>query len=143
NEVVNFESVLRIIEDEPIPPRSYVQIVREGLDGLAHSKRELRATEVKSAIAALEHDIERLQEAIKRKSDYAVIYITSDHGILWKNEHDWEVLGVPSSKPRYSTTRPDEILLEHVVRLENDGVSFYVFTYPYLGTKIRSNDSGV
>lgn len=143
NEVVNFEAILRIIADEPIPPRSYVQIVREGLDGLAHSKRELRATEVRSAVTALEHDIERLQEVIKRKSDYAAIYITADHGILWKNEHDWEVLGVPSSKPRYSTARPDEILLEHVVRLENDGVPFYVFTYPYLGSKIRSNDSGV
>lgn len=143
NRVLNFQAVLQIIDDEPIPARSYVQIVREGLDGLAHSKRELRTPEVCGAVRALKDDIEHLCTVIQRKCQSSVIYITADHGILWKNDHNWEIINAPGSKPRYSRSRPDEVLLDYVVRMENSGNPFYVFTYPYLGAPIRKNDSGV
>lgn len=143
NPVINFEAILQLLDKEPVPPRSYVQIVREGLDGLAHSKRELRTSEVQSAIQALRTDVERLVEIIKRKTLSSVIYITADHGILWKNEHDWEMIGVSGSRPRYSTKRPDATHPDCTIRLENSGVPFYLFTYPYLGAPIRKNDSGV
>lgn len=143
SETQNFQAILRILDDSPLAPRSYIQIVREGLDGLAHSKRELRRAEVQGALLGLYDDIERLVNLVQRKAPGSAIFITADHGVLWKSEHDWEVVTCPGSKPRYTTEKPQELLMDYVVRFEPNGVPFYLFTYPYLGTPIRRNDSGV
>lgn len=143
NAVVNFEDILGMIEEEEIPAKSYIQIVREGLDGLAHSKRELRTNEIQSAIQAVKDDIERLIASIQSKSLPAVIFITSDHGILWKNDHDWKMIDQNGSKPRYSISSPDSEMAKHYVRFECNHRPYYLYTYPYLGKPIRKNDSGV
>lgn len=139
----NFEEVLTLIAHENLPVFSYVQIVREGLDGLAHNKRELRAGEIFSATQAIKDDLIRLCNVIQTKSQSAVVYVTADHGILWKNEHNWTVINQSSSKPRYSTTRPDAEVIQYTVRFENSNIPYYLYTYPYLGKPIRKNDSGV
>lgn len=143
NQVVNFEGILELVEEAPLGPRTYLQIVREGLDGLAHSKRELRTTEIQGALRAIRDDIERLIEILRTKALRSVIYITADHGILWKNEHNWELLPLNGSRPRYTYERPENSLLDYVVRMERGGRPVYLLTYPYLGTPIRKNDSGV
>lgn len=142
NAVVNFEAILMHLEEEPLVKNSYLQIVRQGLDGLAHSKRELHEREIQSATEAIWHDVERLTAVLRRKSQSGVLYIVSDHGILWKNEHDWEVHNQRGSRSRYSPQRPEEHLLDLSARILCDDVPFYLLMYPYLGTSIRKNDSG-
>lgn len=143
NKVVNFEAILHLLAEEQIQENSYIQVVREGLDGLAHSKRELRTTEVQSAIQAIKDDIERLVQVMQQKSESAVIYITADHGILWKNDHEWKVINQDGSKPRYSTAKPSNDLMAYSVRFNCNEIPYYLYTYPYLGKSIRRNDSGV
>ena len=46
-------------------------------------------------------------------------------------------------KPRYSLKLPEDRLVEYTVKMENSGIPYYLFRYPYLGAAIRSNDSGV
>ncbi len=141
--VANFEAILRELQSIKFEQRTYLQVLREGLDGLAHSKRELSRSEIEGAITAIKNDVERLADLIKNKSRNGCIYLVADHGILWKNEHPWIVLGVPDSKPRYTENCLDETILDHCVRFERSNHAYYSFCYPYLGTKIRSDDSGV
>lgn len=143
NEVANFDSIIHIIGEQEYPPNSYIQIVREGLDGLAHSKRELHKSEIQTASQSIKADIERLLCVIQTKSQSAVMYIVADHGILWKNEHDWQVIGESSSKSRYTTTSPDRSIEFCTVRFDCSHHPYYLYTYPYLGRPIRKNDSGV
>ena len=143
NQVINFESILTLFAGQTIPPNTYIQIVREGLDGLAHSKRELRIEEIQSANRAILDDIHRLIEVIRTKSQSAVLYVISDHGLLWKNEHSWIIHDEESSKPRSSRSRPQGPLEDHAVRFECHLQHYYLYKYPYLGRAIRRNDSGV
>jgi hypothetical protein len=140
--VANFEAIVQQIQREVFPPYTYLQIVREGLDGLAHGKRELHRSEIDGAIQAIADDIEQLLNSLKRTGFSTCVYVTADHGVLWKNEHPWQHLRLPDSKPRY-ITHHTELGKNHTVRFENGGVPYYLLCYPYLGSPIRASDSGV
>lgn len=140
--VANFESILRSIESSPVTASSYVQIVREGLDGLAHHKRELSRLEIEGAIQSIYDDVQRLLDALTRAGHRVCLYLTADHGILWKTEHSWETIPrIKDSHTRFTSTRPMDEVLERAVRVENS-VPYYLFRYPYLGKAILINDSG-
>ncbi len=138
----DFEMILRSIEERQFPRKTYLQIVREGLDGLAHGKRELRHSEICGAVDGIWHDLERIVSVLRSKFESAALYVTADHGILWKNDHDWEPLKHGGGKPRYSTRSPGNDLASYVTRVEVEHVHFYLFNYPYLGAPIRKNDNG-
>jgi len=143
--VANFETVLKLLTTEDDLGHSYIQIMREGLDGLAHSKRELRRQEVEASIHGILHDVERLVELLQEKRERACIYVTADHGILWKTEHSFQLVpDIETRHPRYwagePPTQPDN---EFAVSFECDGTTYHLLKYPFLGTSIRANDSGV
>lgn len=142
-QVANFEAILREIDSLNISCPTYIQVLREGLDGMAHSKRELSRSEIEGALVAIQYDIERLLNAISTKHLTACVYVTADHGVLWKNEHNWQLRDLPGSKPRYTETKlsGDEAFCS--VQFERSGRKYNVFKYPYLGSRIRSDDSGV
>ncbi|MBI5668048.1 MAG: PglZ domain-containing protein [Chloroflexi bacterium] len=142
--ITNFEVALQWLKDEKSLRNCYIQIVREGLDGLAHGKRELRPSEVDIAVKAILQDIERLLNLLESKHLSVNLYLTADHGVLWKNEHSFRTLrGIRDSKPRFTSSCPAEEFREYTVRFENSYVPYYLYTYPYLGVPIRTNDSGV
>lgn len=141
--VANFEAMLVEMRSFTFKQPTYIQIVREGLDGLAHSKREVSPVEVAGAITAIRNDIERLIHVLRKQGRSVGLYLISDHGILWKNDHRWNPLELSGSRPRYTTTRPSQDLLQHCERFERDGQAFYAFHYPHLGSRIRADDSGL
>lgn len=143
--VANFETVLQLLANENNLENSYIQIVREGLDGLAHSKRELRRVEIEASVLGILSDIHRLMEVLHERRLRACIYVAADHGILWKTEHSFILApGVPTNHPRYAIHVPnDRIASEYAVRFEQEGLSYHLMKYPFLGTSIRANDSGV
>lgn len=141
--VANFEAVLAELRAVSLKHPIYIQIVREGLDGLAHSKRELARSEIEGAILAIKQDVERLLEVLGAQRLSACLFLVADHGILWKTEHDWKLLALSGSKPRYTNSRPEEWAVEHTTRFDCDGQPYYVLHYPYLGSRIKADDSGV
>jgi hypothetical protein len=141
--VVNFEAIMTELRSVAIKQPTYIQIVREGLDGLAHSKRELSRAEIDGAILAIRQDVERVIHALGRQKRRVCLYLIADHGILWKTDIDWNLLNLAGSKPRYSSAPLEENALGHAVCFERDGQVFYSFHYPYLGSRIRADDSGV
>jgi len=122
---------------------TFVQVVREGLDGLAHSRREVTITEVHKAVQAIRDDALALLDVLSESpSRPAALYLAADHGILWKAEHSFEMLETDDhAHPRYGTHAPANE--EHATRFEFGQRTFYVYHWPYVGAAIRRNDSGV
>lgn len=141
--VVNFESILRLVKEEGNQCPLYIQIVREGLDGLAHGKRELRRPEIDAAIDVILRDVERLLDVFGQKSLRTRVYLTADHGILWKNEHTFQnIPNIKDSHSRFTSNKPPDHAAHLTVKLENVN-TYYLFKYPYTGHPIPANDSGV
>jgi len=121
---------------------TYVQVVREGLDGLAHARREVTPGEVRQAVQAIRADALALLDVLREGPRPAALYLTADHGILWKAEHTFEMLETNDRvHPRYGTHLPAGT--EHATRFTFGERTFYVYHWPYLGAAIRRNDSGV
>jgi len=120
----------------------YIQLVREGLDGLAHSRREVSQYEINAATAAIHQDLRYLVELLTKQKVYGAVYLVADHGILWKKQHKWQIIeGSQSTSPRYMSNNPHKP--ELTTRIAAQGQDFYLWHYPYLGRKIKANDSGV
>lgn len=120
----------------------YIQIVREGTDGLAHRRREVRSAEVESTTATIHDDLQALARLLTEKELKGAVYLTSDHGMLWKQEHDFHLLSSEgAASPRYAfecPTEPD--CATQIVAAER---TYYLYHYPYIGRRVRSNDSGL
>ena len=72
-------------------PKIYVQILRTGLDGYAHGQKR------KPPVAAVIADVrEELQSLVTLCGDLglrACVHLTADHGILWRDEFEPEIVG--------------------------------------------------
>ncbi len=123
---------------------SYIQIMREGLDGLAHGKREVRPLEVEALVAGLLADVMCLSQLLARKGSRAMIFLTADHGILWRTEHQFRMLPESGTRhPRYASAPPQSTYERSLMTLvAGDGWRYWLLHYPCLGTPIRANDSG-
>ena len=139
--IPNFEIVFERITQ--LNPRGlYIQIVRQGLDGLAHGHREVTPYEIQASVDAIHHDFERLADWLKEKAVFGAVYLIADHGILWKNQHKLQLLpGEQGRHPRYNTELPKNHDLSTVINTRHQ--TFYLWQYPYLAHPIKSNDSGV
>ena len=121
---------------------TFVQVVREGLDGLAHGRREVTPAEVRETVQAIRSDALTLFDVLSEGPRPAALYLTADHGILWKAEHAFETLETDDhAHPRYGASPPTDEKL--ATRFECNARTFYVYHWPYVGAAIRRNDSGV
>ena len=82
--VVTFDEVLSIITASKWPTRTYVQIIRSGLDSISHSHRE--RPNIKLLLESLEQDIVSLLAILRETEKSFRLFITADHGILWHHE---------------------------------------------------------
>ncbi len=121
---------------------TYIQIMRIGTDGLAHGRREVSNAEVMATVEAVHKDLQALVSLLRDAGTYGVVYLTSDHGVLWKSQHTLQKLdGYTTTHPRYTTEG-----LAHdpvTVRITCGNTDFHLFKYPYIGTALRSNNGGV
>lgn len=120
----------------------YIQIVRVGTDSLAHGRREVSGAEVAATVQAVHRDLQALVNLLRESSVLGAIYLTSDHGMLWKNQHPLQKLdGYSTLHPRYTMEGlgPDV----STVRLRRGNIDFHLFKYPFIGATIRANDGGV
>ena len=122
---------------------TYAQLLREGLDGLAHSRREVTPREIEATVKAIHEDYRRLIDVLAAAELPGAVYLTADHGILWKAQHPdlQSVEGLRSTHPRYQIG--SSAAAEYGVQFSQAGQTYTLYRYPYLGAAIRSNDSGV
>ncbi len=140
--VTSITTALDILEQQSCEG-TYVQVLREGLDGLAHSRREVTPREIEATVNAIHDDYRRLIEVVAATRLPGAVYLTADHGILWKVQHpDLHLVeGLRSAHPRYQ--RGGETSPDYSVKLSFAGQIYNLYRYPYLGAAIRANDSGV
>ena len=79
--ITTFEEILDRLQNTDLPNRTFIQIVRTGLDGVCHSHRE--QPNIDAMLSQLKLDIEQIVEAVGASQKTVRIFITSDHGILW------------------------------------------------------------
>lgn len=132
---------LALLEEEPLDGL-YIQMVRIGTDGLAHGRREVSRREVEATVAAVRADLHRLVDMMARQGAGGAVYLTSDHGMLWKQEHALRPAGgAAAASPRYAVGRlPDDA---PATCFEAGPDTFSLYHYPYLGATLRANNSGV
>ncbi|MCZ7667409.1 MAG: PglZ domain-containing protein [Chloroflexi bacterium] len=119
----------------------YVQVVREGTDGMAHSRREVTTLEVQATVQAILDDFRHLINMVTESDRKGAVYLVSDHGILWKHQHLFEKLAEENSAHvRYTWERPFN--LTYTSRFQTSNGPCYLYHYPYNGRQLRANDSG-
>ncbi len=142
--ISSFEGLVALLREAPLQPPTFIQIVQEGLDGLAHHRRELRPAEIEAAIDKIRIDVSMLVDWLKASGYSATIYLTADHGILWRTEHPFRPLLYSGERqPRYARVTTSQDAPAQVTRFLAGNVSYDLFHYPYLAKDIKSNDSGV
>jgi hypothetical protein len=119
---------------------TYIQIVRQGLDGLCHKHRD--RPNPKNYVKQLAQDWESLLTLLQKRGISGRIYLTSDHGILWKEGHDFQVFsqGKWGDSPRYlKYSYPSSYTLD----LEFEENIYSLLNYPYLSRNFRVNEWGM
>lgn len=131
--------------------RIYIQIIREGLDKYAHEKRE--RLDINGEIKNIFTDAKNLADMLQKSNCKFKIYLTSDHGILWKKD-SLKVVELPSDlKNKITKNRfyeqesildvlPSDIL-DYCKKIKLESNDFYVLRYPYLFKNLRSNEQGI
>ena len=97
--VTTFDEVLGTIKASEWPTRTYVQIIRSGLDSVCHSHRE--HPDVSLLLEGLRQDILSFLTILQETGKSFRLFITADHGILWYNEQDILPLAQEKFKTRY------------------------------------------
>ena len=138
--------------------QAYVQIVRTGLDPYAHASRLDDLPHIRDTTRQRLHDdICQIRSILTDKGKRILFYIVSDHGILWRDEHDLEPVGqvFGRTNPRYLD--PSTKACSSAECISSDAAhqsigrfiqviadtTYFQLTYPYLSRPLHSNEWGV
>lgn len=126
----------------------YLQVLREGLDSLAHRKRE--RPNIAGEIDLIMKDVLKIRTPILESGRKGLIFCCPDHGILWKTT-DLKLLNKTGAyediHERYFTTKtPDEIPEGHrknfIRFICRDGY-IHCLRFPFILRRPKSNSCGV
>lgn len=134
-----FNDILQYLESTVLQPFTYLQIIRAGLDSYAHGMREKPSQDM--LIEQIFDDILKLKHVLKSKGLTTNIFVTSDHGLLWKDDkHDFKIIESGRESPRYSK---GFYKAAHSKIVESHGDNYTLMDYPYMLRNFKSNELGV
>jgi hypothetical protein len=132
--------------------KTYIQIVMAGLDETAHKSRDEPLIEpIVERIFNRVHSIENL---IIEKQRTGIIYLTADHGILWKHRCELQHINDPANEnasTRYFYGRLARQYVHFVHRrlrltalpITSYGRNYSMLKFPYITRTLRNNEWGV
>jgi|SRR5579884_1105108 len=137
--VTNFDDVLSHLETSDLKG-AYIQIVRAGLDHLSHSRNREKPP-VQAVVDALRQDIDRLIHLLQTKPGRSKLYVSSDHGILWKHLHSLQAIDESAGRvpARYYERHPGN---KPFLPLVSQGNRLYCLTYPYIRRQLAADEAG-
>lgn len=127
--------------------KTYTQIVRTGLDGYAHGQK--RRPPVAAVVEEVRQEFEQLaelcEELCKETKLRACLYLTADHGILWRDEFEPKVIGDAPGKssPRWCGWRDLYQQRDKGRRFLIEGNEYYCLGFPGLRRRLRIDEQGV
>lgn len=129
-------------EEYPIDEKTYVQITRMGLDQDSHNRKE---EPNKSAVVQdIYNDLQEIHRTATKLSDQFRIFLTADHGILWRNQLPSEpsvVCEEHHPHARFVEGRMD--IKEGRTTLDIDGTKTTSLGYPHLTRELANTEWGV
>lgn len=127
--------------------KSYVQIIRTGLDGYAHSQK--RRVPVSAVVEEIWQEFEQLAnlllELCEKGGVRSVLFLTADHGILWNDEFDPKIVGDAPGKSsaRWCGWKDLYYQREQGRRFLIGSEEFFCLGYPYVRRPLRIDEQGV
>jgi len=144
--ISDFQHILFVIErflkDHP-KQKVYVQVLRTGLDGYVHHQK--RQPPIRAIIHQIYQELELLGELFTRLGLNAQLYSTSDHGILWRDEFEAELVGNAPGKSsaRWCTWKDLYQQNEPGKRFVVNQQEYYCLGYPKLRRALHIDEQGV
>ncbi len=127
--------------------KAYIQIVRTGLDSFVHSnKRMIPVEAIVSEIFDEVVQIWNLCNEFNKKMGYVSrIYLTSDHGVLWKDEFSQELIGndIQTNSPRYCLFNELKNQKETGKKFIHQNKEYYCLDIPKVRRGLRIDEQGV
>ncbi len=122
--MTTFHEVLGTIKTSEWSTRTYVQIIRSGLDGVCHLHRE--RPNIAQLLENLKADVLALLVALRETGTSFRLFISADHGILWYNDQDI----VPLARERFKSRYTEEAVRggDNVLTLNTDEGTYTVLT---------------
>lgn len=143
NKISSFGEVIDALRcQRPLNEKTYVQITRMGLDQESHNRKE--EPNKSAVINSIYDDLERIQQAAQKLSDRFSIFLTADHGILWRNQLPVEST-VVTDKYHHHARFVEEPVGADMGRsiTRNDGSITTGLAYPYLARELQNTEWGV
>jgi len=142
--VRQFAEVLADLEARPVT-HTYVQVTSPGLDGICHQHPD--APPVQYYLQSLLQKFTKLVECLSARHSSVLAFLTSDHGILWREGFEpgtWRIASglAPEDCIRGRYVR-GAIMRDYTVVVQGDGSTYSLLKYPYLARDWRSNEWGM
>lgn len=142
----DFHSVLASVESflrEHQKQKVYIQILRTGLDGYIHHQK--RQPPVAPLVQEIYQEYESLAELCGRLGRTANVYLMSDHGILWRDEFEAEIVGSAPGKAsaRWCTWKDLYQQSDTGKRFVVNQQEYYCLGYPKLRRPLHIDEQGV
>jgi len=136
-----FDQVCSTIRDHGLDSKTYIQITRMGLDQESHNRKEQPA--IDHLVGEIISDVNQMYEVLDELSDHFRIYLTSDHGILWRGDvaDDMQLIDEDHSHPRYieGATKISKGITERV----SSETQRTALAYPYMTRDFQHTEWGV
>jgi hypothetical protein len=139
--VRSFKEVSNLLSNQPLL-KTYVQIVMQGLDQLGHDYRD--EPMIKQTVDIIFNRFEKLKDIILKKKLRALVCMTSDHGILWRENNELQLINEPSQSLNHSPRYLDgKIMRDYVMPVTSWGNNYSLLKYPFITRKLRNNEWGI
>lgn len=141
--VRSFEEILEHIEHTSMS-KGYIQITLSGLDQICHSHQDCPPKQ--HYLQVILERYEQLLECLQHKVKRALVCLTADHGIMWREHTEGRVEVVNDifqedvSSPRYIK---GSLLRSYGKCCVCDGVRYTLLRFPVITRNFRNNEWGM
>ncbi|WP_338740220.1 hypothetical protein [Haloplanus salilacus] len=138
----DFDEVISTLEaDAPFTEKTYVQVTRMGLDQDSHNRKENpNRNVVRDEILS---DVKSLAETASTMSDNFRIFMTADHGILWRDQLPEDPPIVHDEWTNHARFLTGQHNLEHGMVVKDSTDPTTGLAYPYLTRELKNTEWGV
>jgi len=134
---------LRVYFSRSKRDKTYIQVLVSGLDGYAHGQK--RKPPVEAIVAEIRDELFSLRCLLVELGLRARIYLTADHGILWRDEFEPQIIGSAPGKSNPRCCGWSELYHQDELgkRFSLYGEELFCLNYPKLRRELRIDDQGV
>lgn len=135
-----------VLKNLPLSPKyqTFIQIIVNGLDFVSHRYRG--RPPIKAIAENIYHNyFLALCDHLHNIEATALVYATSDHGILWRPDpdEDWDFISLPSRNISSHRYAKGLVHVPHSKEFSSNGTSYFSLEYPYIFKKLSTLEWGV